>query len=83
MIAETRGEQEREFIVAIHYVPSPRWLIRALPPWTSPGCQRTKPLFAGGRSAFVPNGDQVVVHGGLSVEELVVPVKVSELNGVG
>jgi hypothetical protein len=42
------------------------------------------PLFAGGRSAFVPDGDQVVVHGGVSVEELIVPfVKVSGVNGEG
>ena len=43
-----------------------------------------KPLFAGGRSAFVPAGDQVVAHGGVSVEELIVPfVRVSNVNGVG
>ncbi len=36
------------------------------------------PLFAGGRGAFVPKDDQAVVHGGISVEELIVPfVKVS------
>ncbi|MAK49101.1 BREX-3 system phosphatase PglZ [Marinobacter sp.] len=36
------------------------------------------PLFAQGRGAFVPEGDQVVVHGGMSLEELIVPfVKVS------
>jgi len=36
------------------------------------------PLFAGGRGAFVPKETQVVVHGGISVEELIVPfVKVS------
>jgi hypothetical protein len=36
------------------------------------------PLFAGGRTAFVTLGEQVVVHGGVSVEELIVPfVKVS------
>ena len=36
------------------------------------------PLFAGGRGAFVPKDDQIVVHGGPSVEELIVPfVKVS------
>ena len=40
------------------------------------------PLFAGGRTAFVPQGDQVVVHGGVSVEELIVPfVKVSYVIG--
>jgi hypothetical protein len=31
------------------------------------------PLFAGGRSAFMLEGDRAVVHGGLSVEELIVP----------
>lgn len=31
------------------------------------------PLFSGGRTAFVPQDEQVVVHGGLSVEELLVP----------
>ncbi len=38
-----------------------------------------RPLFTGGRNAFVPDGDQVVVHGGVSVEELIVPfVRVSK-----
>jgi hypothetical protein len=31
------------------------------------------PLFAEGRRAFVTKDDQVVVHGGISVEELLVP----------
>jgi hypothetical protein len=30
-------------------------------------------LYAGGRSAFVNRGEQIVAHGGLSVEELIVP----------
>lgn len=35
-------------------------------------------LFAGERTAFMPNGDQAVVHGGISIEELMVPfIKVS------
>ena len=39
------------------------------------------PLYAGTRGAFVPKGDQIVVHGGISVEELIVPfVKVSVEN---
>lgn len=39
------------------------------------------PLFAGERGAFVPKGDRVVVHGGMSLEELIVPfVKVSYVN---
>ncbi len=37
-----------------------------------------KLLFAGNRTAFVPKGEQVVVHGGISVEELIVPfIKIS------
>lgn len=36
------------------------------------------PLFAGRRGAFVSAGEQLVVHGGVSVEELIVPfIKVS------
>ena len=31
------------------------------------------PLYAGNRGAFVPKGDQIVAHGGISVEELIVP----------
>ncbi|PIQ51528.1 MAG: alkaline phosphatase [Comamonadaceae bacterium CG12_big_fil_rev_8_21_14_0_65_59_15] len=35
-------------------------------------------LFAGGRAAFLPQGEPAVVHGGISVEELMVPfVKVT------
>lgn len=40
------------------------------------------PLFASGRGAFVPMDEQVVVHGGVSVEELIVPfIKVSYMSG--
>jgi hypothetical protein len=39
------------------------------------------PLFAGGRSAFLQQGEPAVVHGGISVEELLVPfVKISYVN---
>lgn len=31
------------------------------------------PVYAGTRGAFVPKGDQIVAHGGISVEELIVP----------
>lgn len=31
------------------------------------------PLYSGGRGAFVSVGHQVVAHGGMSVEELIVP----------
>jgi hypothetical protein len=38
-------------------------------------------LFAGERTAFMPQGEQAVVHGGISIEELMVPfVKVSNVS---
>lgn len=41
------------------------------------------PLFAGHRSAFVTTGQQLVAHGGISVEELIVPfVKVKPAGSV-
>jgi hypothetical protein len=41
------------------------------------------PLFSGGRTAFVPQGEQLVVHGGISVEELIVPfVKINYIKGI-
>jgi hypothetical protein len=80
VIAETRGERVRVYRSetlladsAAAYPGTVRLDIAGLP-------ANFKPLFAGGRSAFVPNGEQVVVHGGVSVEELIVPfVKVSYL----
>lgn len=39
------------------------------------------PLYASERTAFVPQGEQVVVHGGVSVEELIVPfIKISNVS---
>lgn len=39
------------------------------------------PLYASERTAFVPRGDHVVVHGGVSVEELIVPfIKISNVS---
>lgn len=84
VIAETRGERVRvyrsESLHADSAAAYPGTIaldIAGLP-------ANFVPLFAGGRSAFVPAGDQVVVHGGVSVEELIVPfVKVSSVNGVG
>ncbi len=82
VIAETRGERVRvyrsEALRADSATAYPGTLsldIAGLP-------ANFMPLFAGGRTAFVPEGDQVVVHGGVSVEELIVPfVKVSYLIG--
>ncbi|KIX33646.1 alkaline phosphatase [Burkholderia pseudomallei] len=84
VIAETRGERVRvyrsESLRAESSATYPATLsldIAGLP-------ANFVPLFAGGRGAFVPAGDQVVVHGGVSVEELIVPfVKVSSLDDVG
>ena len=40
------------------------------------------PLYADTRRAFVPKGEQIVAHGGISVEELIVPfVKVTVTRG--
>lgn len=39
------------------------------------------PLYAGSRGAFVTKGEQIVAHGGASVEELIVPfIKISRVN---
>lgn len=84
VIAESRGERMRvyrsESLRADSAVAYPGTIpldIAGLP-------ANFMPLFAGGRSAFVPHGDQVVVHGGVSVEELIVPfVRVSGVNGEG
>lgn len=80
VIAETRGERVRvyrsEALLADSAAAYPT-TVRV----DTPGLPANfLPLFAGGRTAFVPVGDQVVVHGGVSVEELIVPfVKVSHM----
>lgn len=82
VIAETRGERVRVYRSetlladsAVAYPTTVRLDIAGLP-------TNFMPLFAGGRTAFVPKGEQVVVHGGISVEELIVPfVKVSYMIG--
>lgn len=84
VIAETRGERVRVYRSeslradsAAAYPDTVSLDIAGLP-------ANFMPLFAGGRSAFVPDSDQVVVHGGVSVEELIVPfVKVSNVNDGG
>ena len=84
VIAESRGERVRvyrsESLRADSAVVYPGTIpldIAGLP-------ANFMPLFACGRSAFVPDRDQVVVHGGVSVEELIVPfVRVSGVNGEG
>ena len=81
VIAESRGERVRvystdllrkqsaEQIPETIELPSP-----ALPP-------DFLPLFAGDRMAFVQKGEPLVAHGGISVEELIVPfVEVNQPN---
>jgi hypothetical protein len=81
VIAESRGERVRiyptdllrkqsaEQIPGTIELPSP-----ALPP-------DFLPLFAGERTAFVHKGEPLVAHGGISVEELIVPfVEVNQPN---
>jgi hypothetical protein len=81
VIAESRGERVRiyptdllrkqsaEQIPGTIELPSP-----ALPP-------DFLPLFAGGRTAFFNKGEPLVAHGGISVEELIVPfVEVNQPN---
>jgi hypothetical protein len=79
VIAETRGERVRVYRHA---------LLRAESAGLFPGTVSLDvpalpadflPLFAAGRSAFVPTGEFLVSHGGCSLEELIVPfVKVSD-----
>lgn len=81
-IPETRGERVRvyrsESLLADSISSYPKTVkldIAGLP-------ANFMPLFAGGRTAFVTEGEQVVVHGGISVEELIVPfVKINYVIG--
>lgn len=81
VIAETRGERVRayrsEVLLSESSVACPGAIkleIAGLP-------ANFMPLFAGARTAFVTQGEQLVVHGGISVEELIVPfVKVRYVN---
>jgi len=84
VIAETRGERVRAYRSeallaesASEYSGTIRLDVAGLP-------TNFMPLLAGGRTAFVPSGEQVVVHGGMSVEELIVPfVKVNYVKQTG
>lgn len=78
---EQRGERVRiyrsENLVAASAATNPntyRLEIAGLP-------SNFMPLFAGGKSAFMQQGEPAVVHGGISVEELLVPfVKVTRVS---
>jgi hypothetical protein len=78
VIAENRGERVRIYGTSLLRTQSAQQIpgtielpTPALPP-------DFLPLFAGKRTAFVNKGEALVAHGGISVEELIVPfVKVS------
>ena len=78
VIAETRGERVRVYRSELLRADSAQQFpgttcldFPALPP-------DFLPLFAAGRTAFAVQGEALVAHGGISVEELIVPfVKVS------
>ena len=79
VVSELRGERVRtyrnEFLAGL--VPPEIDAFR----FDSPGLPSDfLPLYAGSRGAFVPNGEQIVAHGGASVEELIVPfIKITRL----
>lgn len=72
VVSEVRGERVRTYrsdalaALAPAEMDAFRFDIPGLPP-------DFLPLYAGARGAFVPKGDQIVAHGGISVEELIVP----------
>ena len=79
-IAETRGERVRVYPtpelrsqVAISFPTSIEWNPVGLPTGHFP-------LFADGRDAFVGPGESIVSHGGISIEEVIVPLVKFERN---
>ncbi|CAK0764137.1 BREX-3 system phosphatase PglZ [Gammaproteobacteria bacterium] len=74
VIAETRGERARVYPtpelrsrVARFFSFANEWQPVGLPPGYFP-------LVAGGRDAFVSIGDSIVAHGGIAIEEVIVPL---------
>jgi hypothetical protein len=73
VIAEARGERVRvyrsEGLLADSSNAYPETLRLDIPGLPA----QYLPLFAGGRGAFISKGEKAVVHGGVSIEELIVP----------
>ena len=74
VIAETRGERVRVYPtpelrsqIARSFPFAHEWYPVGLPP-------EYFPLVASGRDAFVKTGDSIVGHGGVSIEEVIVPL---------
>ena len=73
VIAETRGERVR-----VYPTPELRSQVAGVFPfaheWQPVGLPEDYfPLVAGGRDAFVNPGDAIVGHGGIAIEEVIVP----------
>lgn len=72
VISEIRGERVRTYRSDVLAASVPedidafRFDLAGLP-------RNFLPVYAGTRGAFVPRGNQIVAHGGMSVEELIVP----------
>lgn len=72
VVSELRGERVRTYRSEILAASVPAEIDAFR--FDSPGLPPDfLPLYAGTRGAFVPKGDQIVAHGGMSVEELIVP----------
>ena len=74
VIAELRGQRVRIYSDSLmrsqakgHFPTAIEW-----PPYGLP--DDFMPLLAPGRSAFIREGEQIVGHGGISIEELIVPL---------
>jgi hypothetical protein len=74
VVADMRGERVRVYPtddlrsqVASKFTFAQTWESIGLPP-------DYLPLIAGGRNAFVTEGESIVAHGGLSIEEVIVPL---------
>ena len=81
VIAETRGERVRVYRSEALLSESALACLGAIKLEIAGLPANFMPLFAGARTAFVTQGEQLVVHGGISVEELIVPfVKISYVN---
>lgn len=73
-IAELRGERVRVYPtvdlrerVSMRYSNSTVWDVHGLP-------DKFYPLFASGRTAFVGDNENILSHGGISIEEVIVPL---------
>jgi hypothetical protein len=72
-LVETRGERARTYDSDLFREQAKRECPEAIT-WPGAGLpQETKVLLANGRDAFVLKGEKLVAHGGISLEEAVVP----------